>query len=71
MPNRTRMDALSNLVLGASVGVLIVMAFWSLAGLLAALRQQPAFRRRRDLGGAAGLVRRSHREAAPPGASGS
>ncbi len=69
MPNRTRMDPLSNLVLGASVGVLIVMAFWVLASLLEALRQQPAFRRRSDLGAAADLVRRSPREA-PRGASG-
>jgi hypothetical protein len=64
------MDPLSNLVLGALVGVLIVMAFWLLASLLDALRQQPAFRRRSDLGGLAGLARRSPRGAAPRGAPG-
>jgi hypothetical protein len=63
------MDPLSNLVLGACVGVGIVMAFWLLASLLDALRQQPALRRRNDLGAAASLARRSPREA-PRGASG-
>ena len=38
--------------------------------LLDVLRQQPAFRRRNDLGAAAGLVPRSPREAAPRGAPG-
>jgi hypothetical protein len=64
------MDPLSNLVLGASVGVLVVMAFWMLVSLLDALRHRPAFQRKSDLHGAAALVRRSPREAAPRGASG-
>jgi hypothetical protein len=42
------MDPLSNLVLGALLGVAIVMAGWVLASLLEALRQQPVFRARRS-----------------------
>ena len=39
MPNRGGMSSLTNLVLGALLGVVIVAAFWLLASLLDDLRQ--------------------------------
>ena len=39
MPNRAGMSSLTNLVFGALLGVVIVAAFWLLAGLIDDLRQ--------------------------------
>ena len=54
MPNREGMSPLTNLVLGAVLGVGIVTAFWLLASLIDDLREQraPEWRKRAPSGSA-------------------